>query len=92
MAEREKGRTMKKDLMRVRVFALKGNQYVLKGTKKTLERYLVEQLQEGYALRDMTSYGVKRVRCVTERNVELAKKQLDPEAAVLKGQKPIQEV
>ena len=83
---------MKNDVMRMRVFALKGNQYVLKGTKKTLEVYLVEQLKQGYALRDMTSYGVKRVRCVTEWNPELAKKQLNPDDAVLKGKKPIQDV
>ena len=83
---------MKADVMRVRVFVLKGNQYVLKGTKKTLERYLVEQMEGGYALRDMTSYGVKRVRCVTERNPELAERQLNPEDAVLKGKKPIEDV
>ena len=83
---------MKDDVMRIRVFVLKGNQYFLKGTRKTLESYLVEQMKEGYALRDMTSYGVKRVRCVTERNPELAKKQLHPEDVVLKGKQPIQDV
>lgn len=54
-----------REMMHMRVFDLKGSQYVLTGTDLTMEDYLVNELETGYMLSDIISYSIDQIRIST---------------------------
>ena len=54
-----------RQMLHIRVFELKGNQYFLKGENVSLEEYLAAELAEDYMFVDSIAYGIEVLRVVT---------------------------
>ena len=63
--------------LHIRVFELKGDRYQLRTSFTTLEEYVIQELQSGYVIMDMTNFGVEKLRVTTYYSPGTAKKYLD---------------
>ena len=50
-----------KEPLHIRVFELKRDRYQLANSFMSLEEYVVEELQNGYVMTDMTNFGVDKL-------------------------------
>ena len=62
--------------LHIRVFKLKGDRYQLPTSFTTLEEYVIEELQNGYIITDITNFGVEKLRLTTYYAPGTAKKYL----------------
>lgn len=63
--------------LHMRVFELKGAEYRLCNSFTPLEEYVMQELQNGYVITDMTNFGVEKLRVTTYYSPGTAKKYLD---------------
>ena len=54
-----------KEVMHMRAFELRGAQYYLIGGDVTFEQYVVAELNLGYMVTDVASFGIERFRLIT---------------------------
>ena len=80
-----------KELMKIRMFELRGAQYVMIGSDVTLEQYIMDELRDDFSILDMNSFGPERLRISTQYNPAAAQKVLES-GNVLTGEKPVQDV
>ena len=65
-----------KEPLHIRVFELKADKYQLPISFMTLEEYVIQELQNGYVITDMTNFGIEKLRVITYYSPGTAKKYL----------------
>lgn len=65
-----------KQLMHIRVFELSKSEYYLKGGVMSFEKYVIQELQDGYVVKDLMNFGIENLRVISYYDPENAKKQL----------------
>ena len=66
-----------KEPLHIRVFELKRDRYQLANSFMSLEEYVVEELQNGYVMTDMTNFGVDKLQVITYYSPAAAKKYIE---------------
>ena len=80
-----------KELLRIKMFELKGSGYLMIGSDVSLERFIMEGLHDDFSLMDMRDFGAERIRVTLQYYPAAAQKVLES-GNVLTGDKPIQDV
>ena len=51
--------------LHIRVFELKDDKYQLPYGGPTIEEYVIQELQNGYVMTDITNFGIEKLRVIT---------------------------